>query len=164
MAKVQADQPLVPSVLDRLVDERPEESREPPKSRNQLFRDFKQSVRRDLENLLNTHSRCTSYPAHLAELEFSLVNYGIPDVRGADMGTAEGRAAFTRIVEGVIRKFEPRFQQVRVALLDNTDPLDRMLRFRIEALLRIDPAPEPVVFDTSVQPVTGNVEVKGVGR
>jgi type VI secretion system protein ImpF len=35
------------------------------------------------------------------------------------------------------------------------------LRFRINALLQADPAPEPVVFDSAVRPVTGDVEVKG---
>lgn len=164
MAKLQSDQPLVPSLLDRLIDDRPDETRELPKSRSQVFREFKQSVRRDLENLLNTHQRSTTCPEELAELKVSVVNYGIPDIRGADLGTGAGRKYFARLVQEVIRKFEPRFQQVRVDLLDNSDPLDRILRFRIEAMLRVDPAPEPVVFDSALQPATGNVEVRGTSR
>ena len=38
MAKIRSDQPLVPSVLDRLIDERPDESREAPKTRGQDLR------------------------------------------------------------------------------------------------------------------------------
>jgi type VI secretion system protein ImpF len=38
------------------------------------------------------------------------------------------------------------------------------LRFRIDALLQAEPAPEPIVFDSALQPVTGNVEVKGTVR
>jgi type VI secretion system protein ImpF len=49
-------------------------------------------------------------------------------------------------------------------MLGNADPLDRTLRFRINAMLRAEPAPEPVVFDSALQPTTGNVEVKGTGR
>ncbi len=65
-------------------------------------------------------------------------------------------------MERVIRQFEPRLTKVTVALLDpGAEPVDRTLRFRIEGLLRVDPAPEPVAFDSAVEPATGNVEVKG---
>jgi type VI secretion system protein ImpF len=42
--------------------------------------------------------------------------------------------------------------------------LDRVLRFRIEALLRVEPTPEPVTFDSVLEPVTGNFELKGRDR
>ena len=54
MTRAQPNQPLVPSVLDRLLDDNPGAKSEPPQSRHQVLRDLKQSVRRDLENLLNT--------------------------------------------------------------------------------------------------------------
>jgi len=47
---------LIPSVLDRLLDDDPASAREAPKARTQVLRELKQSVRRDLEWLLN--SRC----------------------------------------------------------------------------------------------------------
>ncbi|HUT09707.1 MAG TPA: type VI secretion system baseplate subunit TssE [Thermoguttaceae bacterium] len=164
MAKIEADQPLVPSVLDRLLDDRPDVKREPAKSRSQVLRELKQSLRRDLENLLNTRWRCTSWPEDLDELELSLVNYGIPDITGADLGSAAERERFRRLVEKVIRHFEPRFKQVKVEMLDKAQPLERTLRFRIDALLHAEAAPEPVVFDSMLQPATGNVEVKGTSR
>jgi type VI secretion system protein ImpF len=46
-------------------------------------------------------------------------------------------------------------------MLDNAEPLDRTLRFRIDATLYAEPAPEPVVFDSSLQPATGDVHVRG---
>ena len=49
-------------------------------------------------------------------------------------------------------------------MLHDAGPLDRTLRFRIDGLLRAEPAPEPVVFDSALQPATGNVEVKGASR
>ena len=164
MARIQADQPLVPSVLDRLLDAEPTVTREPAKTRSQVLRELKQSLRRDLENLLNTRWRATSWPENLEELELSLVNYGIPDITGAGLGSAQNREDFRRIVEGVIRHFEPRFKTIKVEMLDNAEPLDRALRFRIDALLYAEPAPEPVVFDSALQPATGNVEVKGASR
>lgn len=164
MAKIETDQLLVPSVLDRLVDYEPTASREVAKSRGQLLRELKQNVRRDLENLLNTRRRCKSWPENLGELELSLVNYGIPDLTAAALGTSGAREEFCQVFEMTIKRFEPRFVRVVVEMLGNADPLDRTLRFRINAMLRAEPAPEPVVFDSSLQPTTGNVEVKGAGR
>jgi type VI secretion system protein ImpF len=164
MGKSQAEQPLVPSLLDRLIDEDPSASRDPPKSRGQALRELKQSLRRDLENLLNTRWRCTAWPENMDELELSLVNYGIPDVTGANLGCAEHREKFRQVLEHVIRHFEPRFKSLGVEMLDNAESIDRTLRFRIDALMHAEPAPEPVVFDSAMQPATGNVEIKGVGR
>ncbi len=164
MAKIRSEQPLTPSVLDRLIDDRPDESRDAPKARNQTLREVKLSLQRDLENLLNTRRRATGFPADLTELELSLVNYGLPDIAGAELGSIENREEFARTVADTIRRFEPRFQEVDVRMLENADPLERTLRFRIDALLRADPAPEPVVFDSSIQPATCNVQVRGASR
>lgn len=164
MAKIEADQLLLPSVLDRLIDYDPTASRELQKTRGQLLRDLKQNVRRDLENLLNTRRRCKSWPENLTELEVSLANYGIPDLAAATLGTSEAREEFCAVFETTIQRFEPRFVRVTVEMLGNVDALDRTLRFRINAMLRAEPAPEPVVFDSALQPTTGNVEVKGGER
>ncbi len=161
MAKIPDDQQLVPSVLDRLLDDDPEVSREAPKSRHHVLRELKQSVRRDLENLLNTRWRCVNWPPNLDDLEVSLVNYGIPDFTGVTMSSAASREQLRSVVEHVIRKFEPRFKSVKVKLLENADETDRSLRLRIDALLYAEPAPEPVVFDSQLEPVSGNFAVKG---
>lgn len=162
MSRIQPDQPLVPSVLDRLLDDDPAVKREPAKGRSQVLRELKQSVRRDLENLLNTRRRCLPAPFGLKELDQSLVTYGIPDFTGANMGSAEQREEFRRLLEALLRTWEPRFKRVKVQLLDNPEAIDRTLRFRIDALLHADPAPEPVVFDSALEPHTGNFDVKGV--
>jgi len=164
MAKIREDQPLLPSVLDRLLDHEPDKRVEAPKSRHQILRELKQSVRRDLENLLNTRWRCVSWPPNLDELELSIVNYGIPDFTSANMGASVDRERLRRIIEQVVRRFEPRFKSVKVALLDNADETDRTLRFRIDALLYAEPAPEPVVFDSQLEPSTSDFTVKGQTR
>lgn len=161
MAKIRTDQPLIPSVLDRLLDFEPDASREAPRSRNQVLRELKLSVRRDLEDLLNTKTRCVPWPPHLEELKQSLVNYGIPDITSTGMSSNKDREEFCRILQMVIRQHETRLKGVKVTLLENDEPLDRTLRFRINALLQAEPAPEPIVFDSAVRPATGGVEVKG---
>jgi type VI secretion system protein ImpF len=162
MARINPEQPLVVSMFDRLLDDEPGVSTEPAKGRVQVLRELKQSVRRDLENLLNTRTRCLAWPPGLKELKQSLVNYGLPDFTGADLGSAKERERFCGVVQTVIRQHEPRFKSVRVQLLGSAEPLDRTLRFRIDALLRAEPAPEPVVFDSVLKPATGAFEVKGV--
>ena len=75
--------------------------------------------------------------------------------------TAKDREAFARQIEAIIRENEPRLVRVAIELTANPDPKDRTLRFRIDALLRADPAPEPVVFDSTVEPVTTQFAVTG---
>lgn len=164
MAKVQADQPLIPSILDRLIDESPQSINELPRSRVQVLRELKQSVRRDLENLLNTHQRLVLIDEKLDELDRSVVTYGIPDIHSAELSSDQGQRMYAGLLEEIIQKFEPRLQNVKVVSMDEVDPEDRILRFRINALLRVEPAPEPVVFDSAIQRVTGNVEVRGAAR
>ena len=147
-----------------LLRSEPDKRTEAVKSRHQILRELKQSVRRDLENLLNTRWRCVSWPPNLDELELSLVNYGIPDFTGANMGALSERERLRRILEQIVRKFEPRFKTVKVTLLDNSDEADRTLRFRIDALLYAEPAPEPVVFDSQLEPTTNDFTVTGQTR
>jgi type VI secretion system protein ImpF len=158
--RVRDDQPLVPSVFDRLLDDEPANSRETVASRRQVLREMKQSVGRDLENLLNTRQRWGEWPEPLEELERSLVNYGIPDFTGVNMSVPSERERLRGIIQRVIEQFEPRFQRVRVSLLENTEAFDRTLRFRIDGLLNVDPAPEPVIFDSQLEPTTATFEVK----
>jgi len=161
MARVRAEQPLIPSLVDRLIDLDPTVSREPPLSRHQVLREMKLSVRRDLENLLNTRHRCLSPPEHLKELEKSLVNYGIPDLTASNMGSPQDREKLCAALQKIIARHEPRFKTVRVKLQDTSEELDRTLRFRIDALLIVDPAPEPIVFDSVLRTASGTIEVRG---
>ena len=161
MAKIRPDQPLVPSVLDRLLDDEPDVSREPARSRHQLVRELRRAVRRDLENLLNTRCRVGGFPSDLRELRKSLVHFGLPDFRSMNVSSESGRDQLRALIEHIIRTYEPRFKTVRVVLLENVERLDRTLRFRVDGLLHAEPAPEPVVFDSAFEPSTGAIEVKG---
>jgi len=159
-SRVRDDQSLLPSVFDRLLDDEPDNSRETARSRRQVLRQLKQSVGRDLENLLNTRQRWGEIPETMEELQHSLVNYGIPDFTGINMSLPSERQRLRGIIERVIMRFEPRFKSVKVQLLENADSFDRTLRFRIEGLLHVEPSPEPVIFDSQLEPTTANFEVK----
>jgi type VI secretion system protein ImpF len=160
MAEIRTDQLLLPSVLDRLIDHDPQVPQEAPRTRNQLLRELKLAVRRDLENLLNTRVRSVPFPPELSELRQSLVNYGIPDLTGAFLGSSRDREEFRRTIQAVILLFEPRLKKLSVTLNDQ-EATDRTIRFHIEATLQAEPAPEPVAFDSMLRLTTGTFEVKG---
>src|SRR5579863_9411177 len=143
---------LLPSVLDRLIDDDPEAAKDAPTSRARQLAALRNAVRRDLEALLNSHKRCLSPPSDLTELEPSVIEYGLPDFLSVFAGASTFREQFRRAVEETIRLYEPRFIKVTVTLRDDGGQLDRTLRFRIDALMQADPAPEPVSYDSHLDP------------
>jgi type VI secretion system protein ImpF len=151
---------LLDRLLDRSLDKEPGVQRGPRRGYGQDLQDLQDAVRRDLENLLNTRRRCEAWPAECKTLEHSLTNYGLPDFMGMSLVSPEGREAFRQLLEKVIRLCETRLDKVKVSLLDNAEPLDRTLRFRIEALLCVEQPPERVAFDSTVEPVTCNFTLK----
>jgi type VI secretion system protein ImpF len=70
------------------------------------------------------------------------------------------RARIRRILEETILTFEPRLLRVRVTLEPRRE-YDKALRFRVDALLRVDPAPAPVTFDTVWRVETQEYTVQG---
>jgi len=121
---------------------------------------FRNSVQRDLEMLLNARCRFRSWPSEWRWLQKSPLAFGIPDCTAGSFGDPREREALRAEIETTIRRFEPRFVQLSVSLLDieqrNTNST---LRLRIDGLMHADPAPEPVSFDTTVDGVTSNVVV-----
>jgi type VI secretion system protein ImpF len=63
-------------------------------------------------------------------------------------------------IEEAILAFEPRFLSVRVALIESTERLEATLRLRIDAVLHAEPMPEPITFDTIIDPTTDNIVVR----
>ena len=154
---------LLPSLLDRLLDDEPDLSDETPQSAAKVVRHLKQSVRRDLEDLLNTRWRCVNFPTELSNLEDSLVNYGLPDFTAAELNAAQNPAVLLRAIQDCIRRFEPRLRTVRLAQIEASDKVSRTFRFRIEAELCVEPA-ELVQYDSSLEVMTGTILVEGGNR
>jgi type VI secretion system protein ImpF len=160
MNGIRHDLPLVPSVLDRLIDDDPEVSHEPARLQTQVLRDLKEAVGRDLKWLLNTRIRSVPFEPELTELNQSLVNYGLRDLTGLTLGSVAEREEFRQSIEAVILQFEPRLKDLKVELVGGTETVDRTIRFAIEAVLEAEPAPEPIAFSSTVRLTTGTFEVK----
>jgi type VI secretion system protein ImpF len=159
MARSANETRITPSVLDRLLDYEPGQTSEAPLSRTASLRDLKISVRRDLEWLFNARQVQHELDEGLTEIKKSLVTYGLPDITGVSgMSTVE-QTRLTKELESAIRRFEPRFLDVKVTL-EPVNSLERLLRFRIEARLDVEPTPEPIAFDTVLQLGNGAFEVK----
>lgn len=151
MARIDSDVNIVPSILDRLLDDEPEVSTEPASTRIKNLRSLERSVARDLEALLNSRQETLQeLPSEFKEVSRSLLTYGLPDFTSFSLLTQEDRLRIRRSVEDAINRFEPRLLRVRVAL-EAPREHDRGLRFRIDAFLRVDPSPEPVTFDAVLQ-------------
>jgi type VI secretion system protein ImpF len=147
------------SLLDRLIDYEPGVSREPVQKRLADYRQMMASVRRDLENLLNTKNFVSSLAAEYKELQNSLFTYGLPDFTAENPGSPFVRARLREEVEKAIQKFEPRLTNVMV--LDGQGPEGAgALGFRVTGLLMLDPMPEPVTFDTQCDINRGEFTIK----
>lgn len=159
MARTETEIRVTPSVLDRLLDFEPKAQQEAPKSRSRNLRELKQSVRRDLEWLLNSRCFPEDIDENLEEVFKSVIVYGLPDITGVSAKNHLEQKRLTRALEAAIRNFESRLIDLKVSL-EPVSTTDKALKFRIEARLDIEPSPEPIAFDTILQLGSGDFEVK----
>ncbi len=146
-------------LLDRLIDTEPSEQSDRPLSAPAAMNVLRASICNDLEELLNTRRRWQSWDPTLAELERSLVGFGLPDFASGAFNDPRRREELRLLIEACIRRFEPRIASLKVTLVEAVDKASGTLRLRIDALLRAEPAPEPIAFDTVVDLVTKNVTI-----
>jgi type VI secretion system protein ImpF len=160
MARRDPSGPVTLSVLDRLIDIDPKHSAEAPLTRAQSLRALKAALKRDLEWLLNTRQTIDPAPDSARETARSVYQYGFADISSKSVLSSRDQNDLAREMESVIAIFEPRLKRVKVRM----EPLaasSQTLSFIIEGLLNVDPAPEPVRFDTVLELGKGEYEVKG---
>lgn len=148
------------SVLDRLIDNDRALRSDPPLSRAQTMRQLKAALKRDLEWLLNTRRNPQAVQDSTLELEHSLFNYGLPDVSSLGVHSVTDQKRLLWMLESTVAAFEPRISAARVTMEPAVGSA-RVLRFQIQGLLQVDPAPERVTFDTVLELTSGEYEVKG---
>jgi len=135
------------SILDRLIDRKPQLSSESVQYRLLNFNQIKAAVIRDLENLLNTKGQIMPVPAAYKEVNDSVFVYGLSDFTSHNPKSPSVRQLFRQNIEKAIVKFEPRLKNVNVQIEPPNEEV-RTIRLRISALLVLDPVAEPVTFDT----------------
>jgi type VI secretion system protein ImpF len=159
MARTDNEIRITPSVLDRLLDFEPKSSKEAPKSRLRSLNELKQSVKRDLEWLLNSRAYPGNVDEKLEEVRKSVAVYGLPDFTGVSAKNYKEQTRLSAAIEDAIKYFEPRFIDLKVSL-EPVSNVDKALKFHIEAQLDIEPTPEPIAFDTVLELGSGEFSVK----
>lgn len=156
-----AEAPLRPGLLDRLM------APAGPAARGQLdevgSRELAASVARDLDWLLNTKRWLADDLADLPEANRSILCYGLPDLSTFSWRNPGDASAIARLLEETIRRFEPRLRErsIKVTPLDGNDADDFRLRFRIDAVLEVEPVQVPVSFDTDIDFDASRINVRG---
>ncbi len=155
---------LEPSLLEKLLDEAPKA----PPSGNAVkaisLDQYKESVARDLEGLLNSRAAFSeedieSFP----NCRRSMMTYGLRDFSSMSLASAPDRAAICRSIEQAIARHEPRLHGVRV-LLDTGVREAKGLHFTIHGLLDVQPAREPISFDALLQTATLQYSISRLRR
>lgn len=135
------------SVLDRLIDEEPQNSSEPARYRLASIGEIKASVVRDLENLLNTRRHIVDLEPEYQELGRSLYVYGLRDFTSTNPKNPATRKQLKSDIMRTIEIFEPRLHSVTVQV-ESDENSGGSVHFRINGLLVLESDTEPVTFDT----------------
>jgi type VI secretion system protein ImpF len=154
LARTKSEILITQSLIDRLVD-----VEQWPETRAASIGMYRESIKRDLEWLLNTRQpvipELESYPATAA----SVLNFGLPDIHSFDGSAGKEQNALTVALEKCVRTFEPRINQPRV-YLTRSDHLTRSLKFHIEGQVFYENMKEEIKFDTVLELISGEYEVK----
>jgi type VI secretion system protein ImpF len=161
MARTPGDVTVTLSVLDRVIDREPDSRVEAPLSRSQSVRVLKASVQRDLEWLLNTRRIADEPDESLKEVNRSLYLYGLSDFSSFTMASTGDQNKLLRQLLATIKMFEPRLANVRLVPMEPLESGIQQYRLRIEAMLLMDPSPEPVSFDSVIELKSGLCRLSG---
>ena len=146
------------SILDRLLDHDPGGIGEPVQKRLSV-REIKDAVIRDLENLLNTRRQILVPSPEYHEVHNSLYMYGLQDFTMKNPASTMVKQKLRQVIERTISRFEPRLKNVTVQI-EAAGQNERDLRFRITAILVIEPITEPVIFDTYFDVSRGEYKIR----
>ncbi len=151
MAKSKGERLITQSLIDRLTD-----YEDWPASRAASLRMYREGIKRDVEWLLNTRKANGTQVESYALASVSVFNFGLPDLtqlRGHD-----SNAVLLAIMQA-LRVHEPRIRDPRVHLV-RSDTLARSLRFHVDGMLAFEDGEEEISFDTVLEIISGEYEVK----
>lgn len=154
MAKRSDTPELRTSLLDVMVDEDSQQGYFDPYER------YKKMVCRDIEALLNTKIDWNLIADSLQELNVSSINYGLEDFSTKNLTYPGDKDVLCVEIRELIELYEPRLERVKVQILDNSDPVDRVVRLMITANLILEKQKERLSFRTKLNPVDHLFSVK----
>jgi type VI secretion system protein ImpF len=143
------------------MDDEPGLAEDPPISLYESVRRYRASVLRDLEWLLNTRRTIVPVTDPRSETARSAFVFGLPDITSLSGDSEASQMQVLRNIEEAIRIFEPRLSEVRVSPVGNEEGTRRQIRFVIEGILKMEPSPERVAFDSMLDLSNGEIALGG---
>ncbi|PWV64782.1 type VI secretion system baseplate subunit TssE [Plasticicumulans acidivorans] len=163
MAELTPQERLQPALLDRLVDDAPEQRKESRDNRVLSMSQLRECVLRDLAWLLNSTGLGADVDLDSCpQVASSVLNYGLPALSGM---TASGLdiGQLELMLTETIRRFEPRIlpASLRVrAVLSESEMNHNAIGFEIEGELWAQPVPLRLWLKTELDLESGNVRIE----
>jgi type VI secretion system protein ImpF len=161
MTRIPAHQRLLASVFDRLIEVKDTEEARPQNPMSLSLAELQSNVFRDLQAMLNSRRALTEPLPESSELRQSVLCFGLPDITSVNPESLDEQANVRNAVEEAIRLYEPRLTNIDVRVQEVTSN-DRSFRLTVRAVLKVEPNPVPVEFDTVIESGTGAWKVKQV--
>ena len=127
-------------------------------TRASSLRTFRDSLKRDLEWLLNTRQPPIEGIDRYTHARKSVIHYGLIDTSSLSTSSSTDQRKLQQAVAECITRFEPRLTDVNI-VISGSEAKRRQMRFHIEAQIILDPAPEPISFDTVLDLTSGEYTV-----
>ncbi len=100
-----------------------------------------------IEQLLNTRRSYFEPALETLELENSLLNYGLPDLRHFNLRSKNDIHQLCSMIENVIETYENRLKNLRVSLIESQNPEDPLnVLLCIKATLLVNNTEKEVEF------------------
>ncbi|WP_213806546.1 type VI secretion system baseplate subunit TssE [Granulicella sp. dw_53] len=141
------------SILDRLST-----VEDWPVTRIQSIRFLRDSIKRNLEWLLNTRRPPVAGIEGYPLARHTVLYYGLLDLGSLSLASSNDQQRLQQRIAEMVEHSEPRLRQVEVRLQEG-DLERKKLRFHIGALMQMKPLPEEIVFDTVLDLATGEYQV-----
>jgi type VI secretion system protein ImpF len=142
---------LTLSLLDRLSDDDPESVHEGWLTSAQTRRKWEAGLLRDIDALLNSRRAYQEVSPEFKQTSESIIEFGLPDFTGMNLNSPADHAMLRVAIETALRRYEPRLASLSVVLEEQKTRLEPVLRFRVDALMRIETELEPIHFETILQ-------------
>ncbi len=162
MAEPLAQERLQPSLLDRLVDHAPQDTRESDDKRTLTRQALRQAILRDLSWLFNATGQGLDERRH-PQAARSVLNYGLPMLSGQFTSSIQ-RVSMEQALKTAIMQFEPRIlpRTLEVELSMEGSALDshNCIALQVRGMLWAQPVPLEFLLRSRIDLEEGRIEVE----
>jgi len=111
------------------------------------------AVKKDVEGLLNTFSPSLQWSNEYAELETSLLRYGMPNYLAQEYQHMQQREKLCEQIQTRLAQNEPRLSDIRVSMQEGEQALDLLFHIRIEAYIKWQSQSKDVILESDWNPL-----------